>query len=214
MKNFAKWTVQEVEDAFHLRLAEKHAVLEEWTSTLLPITEAEERRLRQLGEKLEEHVHAWNEEELKIKFIGFLLDLVGYDHAKYGAFFERKLSAKIGNERLAGVVDCVVAAGRWSPKCPYFCLHEYKPERHSSNDPRGQILAAMVAIQALNHDERPVYGAYIIGRQWFFVVLHQTQYAVSLAFDATKFPELRQIFMTLRAIRKIVENALQVTENA
>ena len=141
-----------------------------------------------------------------------MLHLVHYGHDEYQAFFERPLSVNIDGERLRGVVDCIIAAGRRSPKRPYFCLHEYKPERHSSNDPLGQTLVAMVAAQYVNNDGKPVYGAYVVGRQWFFLVLSQMSYALSLAYDATKEEEARQIFSMLKYIKQRVEQELHLEQ--
>ena len=209
MKEFSKWTIEEVEEYFHLTLIEQSQPLIEWQTSAIEVLPHEETQLTNLGERLREHVHDWNEEELKIYFIGGLLNVVNYLHKAYQAFFERPLSVKIGNERLGGVVDCIIAAGRRSPKRPYFCLHEYKPERHKTSDPWGQVLAAMIAAQQLNHDDKPVYGAYVTGREWFFVVLHGMTHAVSLAYDATKDAELRDIFKMLKYIKQLVEYELR-----
>lgn len=67
----------------------------------------------------------------------------------------------------------------------------------------------MIAAQHLNNDGKPVYGAYIVGRQWFFLALHERTYALSLAYDATKLEELRQIFKMLKYIKQLVEQELR-----
>ncbi|MEO0416295.1 MAG: hypothetical protein AAF226_15215 [Verrucomicrobiota bacterium] len=46
---------------------------------------------------------------------------------------------------LSGEVDAVVAKGRYEPVAPYFCLHEYKPEKGRDLDPAAQVLSAMLA---------------------------------------------------------------------
>ena len=209
MKEFSKWTLDEVEEFFHVASVKEDVCLREWLSVELPVTSDETQQLQQLGVTLNEHVHDWNEEELKLKFIGFVLALVKYDQADYQAFFERRLALKIGQERLTGVVDCVIAAGKHTPKRPFFCLHEYKPERHSANDPLAQTLVAMAVAQRLNQDARPMYGAYIMGRNWYFITLHDDAYAVSPAYDATKDADLKRIFMALRGIKIMIEQALQ-----
>lgn len=210
MKEFSKWTVEEVEEYFHLRPQQSSPELTAWISADSPCTAQEDAQLVALCSLLQRHVNDWNEEELKLHFIGLLLHLVNYEHEEYQAFFERPLSVNIDGERLRGIVDCIIAQGRRSPKRPYFCLHEYKPERHSSNDPLGQVLVAMVAAQYLNNDGKPVYGAYVVGRQWFFLALHQTTYALSLAYDATKEAELRNIFKMLKYIKQMIEQELVV----
>ncbi len=160
-----------MEEYFQLTQVEENCFLVEWQENTLDITPDEEAKLLTLGERLRGHVHDWNEEELKIYFIGELLNCVDYLRKEYQAFFERRLTVRIGEERLSGIVDCVIAAGRRSPKRPFFCLHEYKPHRHKVTDPWGQVLVEMVAAQKLNQDDKPVYGAYVMGRNWYFVVL-------------------------------------------
>ena len=212
MKEFSKWTIEDVEETFQLTQVKSLPLLSAWESSDAPITPDEAAQLRILGDRLRDAVHDWNEEELKLKFIGLLLDLVAYDHADYRAFFERPLSVKINHERLAGVVDCIVSKGKRSPKRPLFCLHEYKPEKRASDDPMGQTVIAMVAAQLSNNDGRPMYGAYVVGRNWYFVVLDQKTYAVSLEYDATKEADLTRIFKALRFIKLMIEQELQKDE--
>jgi len=105
--------------------------------------------------------------------------LVDYNQKNSQAFFERTFEVKVNNDVLKGNVECVIARGKRSPKAPYFCLHEYKKEIDSSNDPLGQVLIAMVAAQLINQDEEPVYGVYIVGRLWHFLVLHEKKYCLN-----------------------------------
>ncbi|MCP4395995.1 MAG: hypothetical protein GY801_01615, partial [bacterium] len=207
MKEFSKWTLEEVEESFQLTPVKHNQALNHWETAELDVTPQENAELLALCERLREYVHDWNEEELKIHFIGGLVNLVGYLHKEYQAFFERRLSVNINNERLSGTVDCIIAAGRRSPKQPYFCLHEYKPQRHKAPDPWGQVLIAMVAAQKLKQNDRPVYGAYVMGRNWYFVVLHGMTHVGSLAYDATKEDDLRQIFKMLNEIHQTDDRA-------
>lgn len=209
MKEFSKWTIDEVEDYFQVKRMKTLPAFAAWLSADMPLTPEETARLQVLGAKLDNHVYDWNEEELKIRFIGGLLELVDYDHPEYQVFFERRLSVKMNNERFAGDIDCVIARGQRVPKRPLFCLQEYKPEKHSSNDPLGQVLAAMIAAQYLNQDEKPVYGAYVMGRNWYFVVLDCKAYAVSPEHDATQDTDLTRIFNVLRSIKAMIEQELQ-----
>lgn len=52
----------------------------------------------------------------------------------------------------------MLAKGKVLPKIPYFCLHEYKQENRIDNDSLGQLLIGMVAAQAKNADDLPIYG--------------------------------------------------------
>ena len=82
---------------------------------------------------------------------------------------------------------------------------EYKPEKNRDNDPLGQVLIAMVVAQQYNEQKFPVYGCYVNGRNWFFVVLHDDTYSVSRAYDATDIIDLQQILASLIDIKRIIE---------
>lgn len=91
-------------------------------------------------------------EELKIKFIGQLLDLVQLEGPIFRTFYDRPLSATLNGIRLYGTVDRVVATGFQIPTEPFFCIHGYKPyprrqEGRREGDPKGQLLAAMLVAQ-------------------------------------------------------------------
>ncbi|EDN69433.1 hypothetical protein BGP_0675 [Beggiatoa sp. PS] len=122
---------------------------------------------------------------------------------------ERDLSVQYEEgKRLWGNADFLVASGTQSPKEPFFFIHEYKKQLDTSNDPLGQLLAEMVAAQKLNHHSHPIYGAYIIGRHWYFVILDNTSYAESLAYDATK-AEITEIVSILRHTKTIIDQIIQ-----
>ena len=87
-------------------------------------------------------------------------------------------------------------------------MHEYKKEPPHKDDPRGQLLIAMVAAQLLNQDENPLYGAYVVGRMWYFVVLEGKSYTVHRGFNASS-QEIGQILGVLKNIRSIIERLLK-----
>ncbi len=204
-KPFSKWTVTEVEREFQLQeQSEEYPALTRWITEIETDLAEINTWLQQLQTQLRKNIYTWNEEELRVKFIGPLLAKVNFDHDNYQSFFEREISALYKNQPLAGQVDFVVAWGKHVPETPYFFLHEHKREANSSDDPRGQLLIAMVTAQILNHDEFPIYGAYIIGRAWYFVILHGQEYAVSLAYDATK-DEIYQLYGILLHTRQIID---------
>ncbi len=203
MKPFSKWTIAEVEEKFMLNFCKQHGLLEEWLYCAVELAPAEEHLLAALCGKLQDHVWDWNEGELKGKFIFPLLAAVNFDEEQYQSFIERELSVSIENDTLAGTVDFLVASGKRQPKHPYFFIHEYKKEHDSSGDPLGQLLVTMVAAQKLNNDGKPVYGCYVMGRLWFFVVLNGQDYAGSLAYDATK-DEIKEIFCLLKKMKEII----------
>jgi hypothetical protein len=206
MKNFSHWKREEIEDVFLLTEVEELNVLNEWIAYRCDILNHENQQLTKLSDRLKKHVIDWNEEELKIQFIALLFDLVDYNQKNSQAFFERTFEVEINNDMLKVSVDCVIAEGKRSPKIPFFCLHEYKREIDSSSDPLGQVLIAMVAAQFINQDPEPVYGVYIVGRLWHFLVLHEKKYCLNLALDATKKNDIESIFFMLRYIKNIAKS--------
>ena len=158
MKSFSKWTIEEVDDEFQLVSEEQSETLNRWLTVQTPPDDAEGQVLDVLGRKLREHVWDWNEEELKIRFIGPLLNLVDFDQTQYKSFFSGEIAISHENEKLSGTMDFLVASGKRSPKHPLFFIHECKKEHDSSDDPRGQLMIAMVVAQKLNEDGNPIYG--------------------------------------------------------
>ena len=205
MKAFSKWTIEEVEEQFGVRQQRASSHMQAWLTVQEPPSATERETLELLRQKLERHVYDWNEQELIINFIGPLLTLVDFDHEVYHPFFGREISVEINQETLGGVVDFTVAQGRRSPKHPYFFIHEYKKEFDSSNDPLGQLLIAMVAAQLLNQDSNPIYGAYVLGRYWHFVLLEGHAYGVNPGSNASR-NEILNIFGILRNTRMLIDS--------
>ena len=77
------------------------------------------------------------------------------------------IEAKRQNFILRGKVDFMVASGKYEPETPFFCFHEYKKEKGKDSDPIGQMLAEMIAAQALNNNKLPIYGAILKGENLF-----------------------------------------------
>ncbi len=204
MKSFEQWEYEEIESTFGLKVIDQSDLLTEWLSVTVNIPESTRQELQKLQKSLLKHVNAWNEDELKFFFISQIVNLVGFQQDKYNSFTQRKLSAKIGDMEISGVVDFMVATGMQHPRNPFFFLHEYKQERKRDNDPLGQLLIAMVAAQARNKQAFPIYGTYIIGRNWFFVVLNGQEYAVSDEFAATK-ADLFNIYAILMKTKDYIE---------
>lgn len=65
----------------------------------------------------------------------------------------------------------------------------------------------MVA-QVQNENDMPVYGCYVMGRFWFFVVLYGNEYAVSDAYTATQ-DDIFQIVSILRAVKVKIEERIK-----
>jgi predicted house-cleaning noncanonical NTP pyrophosphatase (MazG superfamily) len=204
-KKFSQWTAEDVETSFDLSLTKTNGHLRHYTDVQhITLTEQEQETLKKLQEQLQDFVDDWNEEELKMKFIAFMIGMANLDGKDYHTFLEREMHFEREGRKISGTVDLIVAEGVRSPRRPFFSLHEYKKERNSANDPLGQVLIALLAAQALNNDGLPLYGCYVVGRNWFFVVLHGKEYAKTLAYDATQ-DDIADILRILKHLKVIVE---------
>jgi hypothetical protein len=94
----------------------------------------------------------------------------------------------------------MLAKGRQIPEVPLFFIQEYKPESGPNGDPIGQLLVEMVTCQTLNDSfDEPLYGCYIIGRNWHFMVLQGNEYAVSNAYNASN----ESVFTIVGLLKKV-----------
>jgi hypothetical protein len=230
MKSFENWKFSQVNACFDLKRQPSLARLEEWLNVDIEmLSDAENNTLIQLQEDLRAHTLAWNEATLKFEFIAPLLKLIRYQHPNYQPFAEAILRVEADLQKLpdflqhrerlhltekdtlinvSGKVDYLLASGEQDPIAPYFCLHEYKREKGNEADPLGQLLIAMVSAKTDNEiigTNIPIFGAYVQGRYWNFVVMQNDEYAVSLSYDATK-DEIFTIARILKKLQRLLQN--------
>ena len=156
----------------------------------------------------------WNEEELKIRFIGGLFAIAQIDvEDKIKVFYKRPLSATVQNLHLAVITDCLVATPLKfnTPKKPCFFLQElnaarYKKGRGEAKDPEAQMLLAMLIAQEKNQDNQPLYGSYVIGSTCYFTTLIGKDYCSSRLYDASEQKDLLQIVFILRKLKDLILN--------
>jgi hypothetical protein len=205
-KSFESWEYEEVESQFDLKRIKNLSYLTDWLNVPINVKESIKPLLNIIQERLIDNADAWNEDELKMFFIAPLLSQMPLEIDDFKPFTQRTLSAYFPEYDLevTGKVEFLIARGKQRPKQPFFFLHEYKQERRRENDPLGQLLISMVAARQNNEKKTPLYGCYVVGRDWFFVVLDKQEYAVSLACDATKTHELNQIVAMLSAMPTII----------
>ena len=206
---FRDWSQQKLELTFDLKIDSQLPELVSWMEEGKQVspTKAEGDALETLRSRLEVHANGWNEEEIKLFFIGQLLSMVNFEGNGYSSFAGRTLSAVIGDYELSGIADGLIATGRLEPISPYFlCIYLYKPEKGRDIDPVGQVMCAMMVAKHLNDDDQPIYGAYILGRIWFFLVLgNDKKYAVSSAHDATS-SDIVEFFGVLKVLKSRIES--------
>ncbi len=207
MSNFSYWTRDKLRERFGLKRVISHPILLEWLESEAIIDDYELTTLMRCREKMLLYVDYWNEEEVKLKFIGNIITLIDYDTENLSAFADRYLEGTVDGEILSGKPDFIVAKGKQEVKAPFFFLHEYKKElNNDSPDPAGQCLAAMLVayeynLQVPELKEKPIYGAYVVGRQWFFIILQGREYAISDSFSSTHQDELLDIYRIMKASR-------------
>jgi hypothetical protein len=213
--SFSSATAEFLEDNLKIIETTHNPVMEEFLDiNNIEITTAQQETLQLLADKGLILIETWTEQELITKHIAPIINLVDYFGDGYNDFADRTFGYDFGDINLSGAMDLLIARGKREPKTPYFCLHEYKKERNGKGEPRGQLLAEMLVAQALNRDAKTnfdtIYGCYIVGRNWFWVVLKDKEYAVSKAYDSTQIEDLEEIFMILMKVKQIIEEHIRV----
>jgi hypothetical protein len=152
----------------------------------------------------------WNEEDLKIKFIGPILEL-GYitDDEIAVSYFDKIISATIDGIRLIVKSDFMLAKGILDVfETPYFHFQEYKPYKNPSGDSMAQLLEAFLIAQEKNKNGKPMYGVDIIGGNWRFVTMEGREYCISEPFSSVIKSDLLTIISILRKFKFILETRL------
>lgn len=186
-------------------------MIEKWIGVEGQLNEAENIRIEKLYRKALQSADGWNEEELKMKFISLIFDLADIEDEKIVSFYERPMNAIVKEVKISVICDCLLAspAGISTPRTPYFFLQErnaarFKKQKGDGNDPEAQMLAAMIVAQFKNNDQKPVYGAWLVGSIWNFTLLIEEKYFVSKKFDASDLEDLKQIIYILRKLKDLI----------
>jgi len=101
---FKGWTLTQLEKAFGLKQVWTSDLMTAWQNFPVEMDEFEKRILLDLQVPLIRGGRAWNEVELKNKFISPLIMTAKIDDDAIGYFLERSLSAIVGDYELSGVV--------------------------------------------------------------------------------------------------------------
>ena len=208
-KCFEKWRAQEVEQEFSLqRIYDKIDFIQQ----PILLQNEEKEVAAKLQAQLKRMIEGWNEYDMSILFIGPIFNLIESQHRTYHTFFNHTLKVILNNKEITGRIDGMLAKGWQIPAKPLFFMQEYKSESDPNGDPIGQLLIEMVAAQTLNNEqEQPLYGCYIIGRNWFFVVLENQKYAISKAYDATE-SDIYEIVGILKKVKIMFEEKIGYKE--
>ena len=219
-KTFNHWNKGDLQEEFDLRREKECEALDAWLAkpdeVPIELNEYEQISLDLLIEEAKIFIEEWNEWELREQFIGYVIKLARFNDAKrlVSTFSERILEAKVKSVRshndieLSGKVDWMIARGVGTPKKPFLFIHEYKQEGGGNRGNSGQLLATMLAAQELNDDGKPIYGAYVVGRNWFFVVLQGKSYCMTDAYVSTKEIDLKEILRLLKAQKLMINERI------
>lgn len=205
---FRSCTLKNLEERFGIRRTLTSQTLDSWLQTEAELSEQERLMLDHWQQLLIENAETWNERELTQNFIGPVFSLIRLSELyRFNLFAERKISAVISGVteeiELTGEPDGMVATGYWAPEIPMFAFSEYKRLLDPNGDPAGQTVAAMLVGQELNQESNPIYGCYVIGNAWRFVILEEKSYTISKDYSALK-DELYDIFRILKALKQII----------
>ncbi len=206
--NFRAWNLDQIEETFGLKQIWQMPLLTEWITFDYDISDYEQQYLLQAQNLFRLGGDDWNEAELENKFISPVITFSGIDNERFAYFLERELTISIGDYELSGKVDGMIATGFRSPKKPYFCLAEYKRGSDPNGDPKGQALIAMLTAQHINANQKPIFGCYIIGRSWYFMILIGNEYAISNDYSCMD-DELFDIYRILRGLRVLIEKQIE-----
>jgi hypothetical protein len=192
---------------FQLEVVKQSDALDTWLNDTYTLTDIQTQLLSSLYEEVKEDGGYWNEEELKIQFVGLIFRIADVSvRNKIKVFYERSLSSVVNNYELSVVCDCLIATPLPfnTPDSPYFFLQEFKKKRGEKKDPEAQMLTAMLIAQSLNNDNKIIYGGYLISHNWHFSILDGRQYSTSRQYDATEQKDLLQIVFILRKLKELI----------
>ena len=186
-------------------------LMDEWLTAELPELNPFERYYFDKAlVKAQQGISGWNEEDLKIKFLGPVLELGQITDDKIAiSYFDKTISATIDGIRLIVKSDFMLAKGILDVyETPFFHFQEYKPYKNPSGDSMAQLLEAFLIAQEKNQNGKPMYGVDIMGKNWQFVTMEGREYCISKSLDATDRDDLLKIIAILRKFRYILETRL------
>jgi hypothetical protein len=208
--DFRQWHTELVENTFGLTKVALKTEWNTWQAAMPSLDEATIKSVTTLFEKNAEYLEFWSEANIKLRFIYPLLDIADMNTKQFSIFAEHKLTTTLTNTqneaiKLIGIPDLILAKGTVNPKNPFFCLHEYKPQKGNTADARGQLLAAMLVANQRNTKENnnisPLYGSYTLGKEWLFVLLKEKEYMVSKTYLMNELEDLIEVVRLLRALK-------------
>jgi len=204
--NFSSITLDKLDEYFNLEFVKNEKLFDTIFNFEYQFSKEENIFLQNLIDRNLQFVDFYTEEELKMKFLSFILNRVDFYSNGIKDWYERGLKGKVGDVIFNGTTDFMVATGLTEPKTPYFFIQEFKKTKISSL-PLPQLLAEMIVALELN-STNSIFGAYIIGKRWDFVYLEKIEknsykYSISESLDSFKFSDLQTIYKNLQAVKSL-----------
>jgi hypothetical protein len=208
MEKNLNFDLSEIVLTFGLSHNENCEHLTDWLNASYELDEFDHKILTNLHETIRIGGEYMNEEELKAKMVGLIFYVANIEiPRKVMVFYERPLSGVVNDIPLSVICDCIVATPVINaPKTPYFFLQELKKSKGEKKDPEAQMLVAMLLAQEKNNDEKPIYGAYLIGTGWHFSTLIGNDYCISPRIEVTTKDCLLQVIYTLKKLKELIIN--------
>lgn len=210
-----KATLPLMDKTFGLKRVMQADSLDAWLKSIHSITLSDNEKFycQVLQDVLILNRDSWQEQELSLHFIGPMFSAVRFTEIyKFNLFAQRPLSVTYQDWQIMGKPDGLIASGYYEPEIPYFAFSEYKKQLDPNGDPAGQALAAMLAGQVLNEDSsKPIYGCYVIGTSWYFMILENKNYCISQSYDAAT-DDLFDILKILKKLKIIIQERVRKEE--
>ncbi len=197
---------QDIAEVVNIKSVFDKSKFNNWFLYKYKISEEEETFLENLIEKNEASLSRYNEAKLLVRFISQVLMKVDFDTGEIKDWYENFLTGEINGYKFNGKTDFMVAKGEVYPEKPYFFIQEFK-RTTPHNDPLFQLLAEMLV--ALEKNETNImYGGYVYGEHWKFIILEKLEngnyeYFNSTSFNCLELSHLKQIYINLQAAKAL-----------
>ena len=188
-----------------------HPLMAAWTGMgMVTLSLSEQELFDDILDDAQQNIAGWQEEDLKMKFISFVLRL---GHLKnnplFNTYFEKTISATVDGHYLKTKTDFMAAKGILDrPETPFFHFQEWKPQKRPVGDSMAQLLEAFLIAQEVNQDQNALYGCEVIGANWNFVIMQNRSYFISKSYICTDASDLLEIVSLLRHFKSILEKRL------
>jgi hypothetical protein len=208
VEKFYQFKGAKVINTFGIRTLHQCENLDNWLDASDILNDFEIMTLNAALGRYNELGKSWNEEELKMHFISAIFAVANPNVPHIcKTYFERPLEGIVDNKQMHLITDCMIASPKLAgdPDKPYFFMQEFKQAQlWGKTDPEGQMLAAMLLAQEMNDDGNPIYGSFVIERQWYFATLKGRNYCQSQTYNSTKVNDLHQIVFILRKLKALI----------